>query len=80
MPLPANKLKVDVLLNSGKIVDITRNEVGADSSGGQGNQDVKMNFPDLLDVVSFGVSYPVDDSSGLNPFSFVRRDDPQIAG
>ena len=77
-PLPANKVKIQVFMNSGKIINVTGDKVGADSPRRQRDQHVKMKLSGFVNVVPFRCNNSIDDSPRLDPLPFVRGDEPEV--
>ena len=76
--LPAYEIKIQEFTHSSEIVDIARDEVSADSSGGERDEHVEMNLSGFVNIESFGRDQPVDDASRLNPLSFIWGDDAEV--
>ena len=76
--LPAHEVEFGELTNGGKIVDIASDQMSADPPRRQRDQNVKMNLPGLVNIVSLCANDPVHDTSRLKPLSFVRSDDAEV--
>ena len=76
--LPAHKVKIQKLAYSREIVDVARDEAGADSARGERDENVEMNLSCLVNLESFGRYEPADDASRLNPLSFIWGDDAEV--